>query len=1182
MTDYPVNNEQRTYTEQEVFELLRRFKIEEQTTTQRAREERELPLEIASFLDETTKQQHQDNFKRYKREISKYYHEEWTMAEEINKSFIPKLKQFTVDTTQVVNANYKGAETSRLHGRAATEIFEQLLTIKSGGLSTEEANQLLDEALESAKRLAIHAWVQGRQQDEEAKDYAIRALRLPPSLKHLEAKESGSKREAFSEEFIARYNEANYQQRILKAAITNTSAGRGRGGYQSISTWNNPRGGRGFYGRAVTPTILTVQHQQTIQHRERPVSNATQITTLTTTTSINTIEPYYNLNNELHHSLRWHPTGQSPTTFSPLLENNNQSPLAPISNSKWLQDPIFQEADPMEESKEGDDSRRSTSYQRSNTEILGWRDDRDIPYTKSTIPLQVLYFTRKDEEKTNPGLPEIELIHPGRTFQDGRSSGTKRANRKRRLHLQNRSKGRIRSGSNARGLPRFPKFRERRSGLQIQIPCVRPQCSTKDFLQNHALCHRAFEERRDPNHLLFGRHLHPGEDKTRDEPIDNQSKTSSRETRLPHQLQKEYSHTIKNSGVSGFYIQQQDNADICTTIEDYQPDEEDPTVTYLFEENVQMDSRTTREDDFHDSSSGRGSITYKIPTTGPVEDITFDETELGSNLQIVKYQPSRVTLVGNFHNTEERPPNPKDSSRKPEDGHSCRCIKQWMGNQLGTDHSFRILEPGRENAFNKRTRAEDNFICDSAPRWKMRKLNNKNILGQQDRLKDLAIQIQELCNQHNIKPTEEAAIRINDSKKDVQLYTKKMGEAENRRLCSAPQPPAANVLDMVNRPSSFSCRCPATSMVTEGDVFISTLETDTLSTEKTSRTKGKAISSSDSIVAQPIPVPDDPKDETPTTTNHLENKPEMVSSRLAIINNSRLQDGLDEETVNFLNRKTRQSTQKICDNGWNHWTSWCRQQQPSCDPLDYDIKNLLRFLQDNKEYSSTHLNTLRSSIASVFSIIHSQKQPIADQPLIKDFFTAKRNSEVKIPSEQQLATWDVNILVEYIKMELSPTSGLSLVQLQLKTILLLCIATMWRPRSDIGRLQYHDVILKQDGTTTSILLHARTPKEGQVKSVTLGTIEDENVCPVRTAHQFILKTATIRQTLPKDQTFFLAYLDSTTKHPTSVRPTTVANWIKSAMDKAGIDTNNYQAHSIRAASSTKAVELGHSIKDYSH
>ncbi|KAG1582666.1 hypothetical protein G6F46_004389 [Rhizopus delemar] len=342
----------------DIKKILNQFNIEEQITTQQAREERELPLEIASFLDETT---------------NKYYHVEWAVAEEINESFIPKLKQFTVDTTQVVNAHYKGAETCRLHWRAATEILEQLLTIKSGGLSAEEANQLLDEALESAKRLAIHAWVQGRQQDEEAKDYAIRALRLPPSLKHLEAKESGSKREAFSEEFIARYNEVNYQQRILKAEITSTSAGRGRGGRGSYG-----RGGtKNYFGggdvgpqpstTTVIPIIITIQHQQTIQHRELPVSNGTQITTLTAaisinttdSTTINTIEPYYNLNNELHHPLRWHCTGQSPITFSPLLENNNQSSLAPISNSKWLQDPTFQETDPMEESKEGEDSRRS-------------------------------------------------------------------------------------------------------------------------------------------------------------------------------------------------------------------------------------------------------------------------------------------------------------------------------------------------------------------------------------------------------------------------------------------------------------------------------------------------------------------------------------------------------------------------------------------------------------------------------------------------------------------------------------------------------------------------------------------------------------------------------------------------------------------------------------------------------
>ncbi|KAG1147625.1 hypothetical protein G6F37_003917 [Rhizopus arrhizus] len=339
-----------------------RFKIEEQTITQRAREERGLPSKIASPLDELTKQQHQDNSNRYKREISKYHHEEWTVAEEINQSFLPKLKQYTVGTTQVVNAHYKGVEISRLHGRATTEIFEQLLTIQSGELLAEEANQLLVKALESAKGLAIHNWVQSKQHDEDAKDDATRAFILPPSFKHLEAKESGSKRETFSEEFIAKYNEANYQQRVLGAAITSISGGRGL----KIKNyfWERGRG--------------------SIRHRERSVSNATQITTLTTTgsTTINTIDPYYNLNNELHHPLRWHSTRQSPTTFSPLLENNNPSSLVPIHNSKWLQDPIFQETDPMEESKEGSSEEEVDSTANDNRDDeqddsnLSWRFHR--------------------------------------------------------------------------------------------------------------------------------------------------------------------------------------------------------------------------------------------------------------------------------------------------------------------------------------------------------------------------------------------------------------------------------------------------------------------------------------------------------------------------------------------------------------------------------------------------------------------------------------------------------------------------------------------------------------------------------------------------------------------------------------------------------------------------------------
>ncbi|KAG1135032.1 hypothetical protein G6F37_013104 [Rhizopus arrhizus] len=240
-----VNEGPRVYTEEEVFRLFQRFKNEEKLAEQNNREERPLPVEIITQLEENSKQQLQDNFRRFKKNLSKYIDEEWTVAEEINKSLLPKLKTYTVDTAQLVSSIYRGSEIMRTHGRAATEIFEQLSILREGEISTEEAHAILEEAFENAKRLAVFAWAQGRQQDEEARDFAIKALRLPSNLKHLETKESG-KREAFSTEFIEQYHEAKYQQSVLRAATTNNSQGNGRGGHSNH--WNQQhRGGRGYY-----------------------------------------------------------------------------------------------------------------------------------------------------------------------------------------------------------------------------------------------------------------------------------------------------------------------------------------------------------------------------------------------------------------------------------------------------------------------------------------------------------------------------------------------------------------------------------------------------------------------------------------------------------------------------------------------------------------------------------------------------------------------------------------------------------------------------------------------------------------------------------------------------------------------------------------------------------------------
>lgn len=168
--------------------------------------------------------------------------------------------------------------------------------------------------------------------------------------------------------------------------------------------------------------------------------------------------------------------------------------------------------------------------------------------------------------------------------------------------------------------------------------------------------------------------------------------------------------------------------------------------------------------------------------------------------------------------------------------------------------------------------------------------------------------------EHSSRPveqTQETIVRIYNPKENVQPHTKTMGNTKNRRLFSSTQQPVTNVLDSSTRSTSFSNGCDETNMVTEGNVPLPSVEIDSTSLEENTTTEVETSSIDNTMVAQSVLVPHDSTDETSTTTNTLENQSKMDSSRLAVINNYRLQDGIKEETLSFLNQKTRSSTNKI-------------------------------------------------------------------------------------------------------------------------------------------------------------------------------------------------------------------------------------------------------------------------------
>jgi hypothetical protein len=210
----------------------------------------------------------------------------------------------------------------------------------------------------------------------------------------------------------------------------------------------------------------------------------------------------------------------------------------------------------------------------------------------------------------------------------------------------------------------------------------------------------------------------------------------------------------------------------------------------------------------------------------------------------------------------------------------------------------------------------------------------------------------------------------------------------------------------------------------------------------------------------------------------------------------------------------------------------------------------------------------------------AHRPPIASNQLVIQYFEARRRKEEKLPNSTQ-EIYDVKVLIQ-ATLSWGLSSELNISKLQLKALTLLTIATMWRPRLDMGTLQFKDVKFQMkegvEGEPLGVTLTARKPKELRPRQSKLGAIENKEACPVHILWTFYSFTKDHRSHLSQDHTLFLTNMThENTNTWQSVKPATVASWLKEVMEEAGIDINKFTVHSIRSASSTKAVTMGSEI-----
>ncbi|KAG0948517.1 hypothetical protein G6F31_014061 [Rhizopus arrhizus] len=320
------------FTETQMEELYQQFaqRLRAEQDERRRGEVLDLPEEITSELNNASRSDIQSNIKKYQRDVQKYEGGDWTKSPTINKSYIQDLKRYQVDAKQVVSYRHDDSEKLRVAGRAAAEIYQELLFLTESGGDYESIQQ----TIEKCRRLSIYGFACSSEIDREARALAIKSLRLPQSARHLEDDEveDDNKKMVFSADVVEQINQARYEHQIIQAEVEVSSV-----------EANMVNGGEDLHKNL----FLDEDEAWAGSLRRIPATNPTPVPTTTKLNDItSTQDTAYH--GPLQHPRRWNPSGGPSSEFHSPMGTNDQSPMAIVCYQRRLQDPVEFAPDSLE------------------------------------------------------------------------------------------------------------------------------------------------------------------------------------------------------------------------------------------------------------------------------------------------------------------------------------------------------------------------------------------------------------------------------------------------------------------------------------------------------------------------------------------------------------------------------------------------------------------------------------------------------------------------------------------------------------------------------------------------------------------------------------------------------------------------------------------------------------------
>lgn len=272
------------------------------------------------------------------------------------------------------------------------------------------------------------------------------------------------------------------------------------------------------------------------------------------------------------------------------------------------------------------------------------------------------------------------------------------------------------------------------------------------------------------------------------------------------------------------------------------------------------------------------------------------------------------------------------------------------------------------------------------------------------------------------------------------------------------------------------------------------------------------------------------------------------------------QQGISRRTVNIIMQSWKPGTKNQYQTYIQKWFQYCRKKQISYFPNTVNpVLDFLTELFDDQGLGYSSLNTARAALSSLG--IKVDNIEIGRHALVIRFMKGVFNLRPSRPKYQKI--WDVKKVLNYL-CKLSPIKFLSLQNLTLKLVMLIALTNAARCQSihlmdvhSVNKLKGEFVFVIND-----LIKQSRPGYEEPTVNIKAYP-PDRRLCVYSVYKEYMLRTKHLRENHSK---LLVSYI----KPHQPVTKDTVSRWIKTVLARAKIDINTYTAHSVRAASVSKA------------